>query len=83
MIPLINDRQIGPLLRTLRHNAGLSIRQLSIRTRISPSAIQKREQRTAGYVGILIEHVRPLGYAVALVPQPRSNARDTGTGWPA
>jgi transcriptional regulator with XRE-family HTH domain len=82
-IPLLSDRQIGPTLRTLRHNAGLSLRQLGLRTRLSPSAIQKRERSAAGYVGILIEHVRPLGYTVALIPQRHPGARDTGTGWPA
>jgi transcriptional regulator with XRE-family HTH domain len=83
VIPLTTDRQIGPTLRELRHNAGLSLRQLSQLASLSASGIQKRERSTAGYVGILIEHVRPLGYAVALIPQRHPGARPTGTGWPA
>jgi hypothetical protein len=82
-IPLTNDRAIGPTLRTLRHNAGLSLRQLGIRARLSPSGIQKREQRPGASIGVLIDHIRPLGYTLALVPATSPKRRDTGTGWPA
>ncbi len=83
MITLTSEREIGPTLRALRHGAGLSIRQLSIRARLSSSGVLKREQRPGGSVGALIEHVRPLGYTVALMPQRHPGTRDTGTGWPA
>lgn len=83
MIPLTSDREIGPILRRLRLDAGLTVRQLGTRANLSPSGIAKREQSQAGYVGILIETAHALGYRVALVPTPRPGVRPTGTGWPA
>lgn len=83
MIPLTTDREIGPTLRQLRQNAGLSVRQLAARVSLSPSGIAKREQSHANYVGILIEHAAGLDFRLALIPQRHPGARDTGTGWPA
>lgn len=82
-IPLTAGRHIGPLLRQLRQDAGLTLRQLSTRTHLSISGISKREQAHAGYVDIFVEHTRALGYGVALIPERHPGARETGTGWPA
>ncbi len=82
MIPLTRDLHVGPLLRHLRHRAGLSLRQLADRSHLSTSGIQKRERATSGYVGILIDHAQALGFDVALIPARHAGARPTGTGWP-
>jgi transcriptional regulator with XRE-family HTH domain len=80
---LTSDRQIGPTLRRLRLDAGLSIRQLARRAYISPNGVHKREASHAGYLEMFAQHVGALGYTVALVPTPRPGVRPTGTGWPA
>lgn len=82
-IRLTGDEHVGPLLRRLRLDAGLTMRQLGARAHMSTSGIAKRETARAGYVGILIGHAQALGYGVALVPQRHPGARPTGTGWPA
>jgi transcriptional regulator with XRE-family HTH domain len=83
MITLTSDHQIGPVLRKLRLDAGLTMRQLGARAHMSTSGIAKREHARAGYVGILIGHAGALGFDVALVPLRHPGARNTGTGWPA
>lgn len=84
MITLTSDRPTGRVLRDLRHRRGLSLRQVALRAHLTPSAVLKRENTRSGYVGILIQHARALGYEVALVPRGagRYASRETGTGWP-
>jgi transcriptional regulator with XRE-family HTH domain len=82
MIPLTTEREIGPLLRRLRLDAGLTMRQLAARTHVSRSGISKREQRHAGYLGIIVGTVNALDYDVVLQKRRHPNARPTGTGWP-
>lgn len=82
MITLTSDDQIGPALRKLRHESGLTMRQLGAEAHMSASGIAKREQSRAGRLGALIGHARALGCAVALVPGERTGRRNTGTGWP-
>jgi DNA-binding XRE family transcriptional regulator len=78
-IRLTSHRDIGKLLRHLREQAGLTQRQLGRLAHVTSSGLAKRE-RTDGITAYgLINHVRPLGYDVVLVPVRR---RDTGTGWP-
>ena len=82
MIPLTSQRQIGPTLRRLRLDAGLSLREVARRAHVSANGVQKREVSRAGYLGMLVEHVAVLGFDVALVPARHPGARPTGTGWP-
>lgn len=82
MIVIASEREIGPTLRRLRLDAGLSLRQVARLAHVSANGVQKREASRASYLGMLVEHVGALGYAVALVPARHPGARPTGTGWP-
>lgn len=82
MIHLTAERQIGPLLRRLRLDAGLSVRDVAARAHLSKSGIAKREQSRGGYLGLLVETVNALDYDVVLQKRRRPGARPTGTGWP-
>jgi transcriptional regulator with XRE-family HTH domain len=78
-IRLTDHRDIGRLLRHLREQAGLTTRQLSRLTHVTSSGLSKREHTNGITAYGLINHMRPLGYEVVLIPVRR---RDTGTGWP-
>jgi len=67
-IPLTRYQDLGALLRTLRHDAGLSLNRLAAVAYVSKSALSKREHRSGLTVGALVEHAQALGYTVALVP---------------
>jgi transcriptional regulator with XRE-family HTH domain len=77
VIPLTAERDIGPLLRRLRLDAGLAVRDLADRAHVSKSGISKREHRPGMTTAGLIHHLDALGYELAVVA-----ARPTGTGWP-
>ena len=83
MITLTAERQIGPTLRKLRYEAGLTVRQVARIAHLSINGIHHREQSHAGYIGMFVEHVSALGHTVVIVPQRHPGARPTGTGWPA
>lgn len=82
-IHLTRHHHLGALLRGLRRNSGLTLRQLAAITHVSPSGVHKREASDGITAAGLIDHAHALGYAVALVPQRHPGARETGTGWPA
>jgi transcriptional regulator with XRE-family HTH domain len=69
MITITAADPIGPLLRRLRVDAGLTVRDVARRTHLSRSGVAKRESSTAGYLGALVETVNALGYDVAIVPR--------------
>lgn len=81
MIILSRYQDIGATLRSLRHTAGLTIRDLSARAHVSASAVSKRENHHGITAGALVEHAGALGYRLALIPA-RPGRRLTGTGWP-
>lgn len=68
-IPLHRESLVGPLLRELRHRAGLSLRQLAPLAHVSKAGLSKREQRGGLTVGALVDHARVLGYDLALLPR--------------
>lgn len=82
MITLTRGRPLGPILRNLRLDAGLTLDQLADGTHLTRSGISKRENRPSCTVGALVDHSRALGFDVALVPARHPHARPTGTGWP-
>lgn len=68
MITLTSDRELGRLLRQLRHDAGLSLNDLAPLCHLSKGGLSKREiDSRAMTAGALIETARALGYDVALV----------------
>lgn len=73
MIIIQRDTHVGPVLRTLRTDAGLSTRDLAAVAHISKSGVAKRETQPGGTVGALIDHAAALGYAVALVPAAQAS----------
>jgi hypothetical protein len=75
VITLTRTRDVGPILRGLRHRAGLSANQVAARVRISKSGVAKRETQPGCTLGALIDHAAALGYAVALVPAGRARIR--------
>jgi transcriptional regulator with XRE-family HTH domain len=80
VITLTNDRELGQMLRRLRHDAGLSLNDLAPLCHVSKGGLSKREiDSRAMTAGALIETARALGYAVALVPSRRDHAADTVT----
>ena len=78
-IRLTSHRNIGRLLRHLREQAGLTTRQLGRLAHVTSSGLSKREHTNGITAYGLINHVRPLGYEVVLMPVRR---HETGTGWP-
>lgn len=58
---------LGLILRELRHRAGLSQHRLAALANVTKSGLAAREQRSGMTVGALVDHVRPLGYEVALI----------------
>lgn len=69
MTILHDDRELGPLLRQLRHAAGLSLNDLAPRCHVTKGGLSKRETDSrAMTAGALIETARALGYRVELVP---------------
>jgi transcriptional regulator with XRE-family HTH domain len=69
VIDLTNDRELGPLIRRLRHDAGLSLVQLAKRVHLSKGGQSKREiDSRAMTAGALIETAHALGYRVVLQP---------------
>lgn len=83
MIPLTHRQPVGPVLRRLRLESGLSVRRVAAAAHLSPNGVLKREKSTAGYIDMFAEHARALGFDVALIPARHPHARPTGTGWPA
>lgn len=83
MITLTRSQHLGSVLRRLRHDAGLSLRQLGVRAHISKSGAGKREQQSGMSAAGLIDHAHVLGFDLALIPSRHPGARPTGTGWPA
>jgi transcriptional regulator with XRE-family HTH domain len=84
MITISSDRHLGPLVRRLRLDAGLSQTALGKRVHMSKGGISKRElEARAMTVGALIESGRAFGFDLALVPARHRGVRPTGTGWPA
>lgn len=64
------ERELGLLLRRLRHDAGLSLRDLAPRLHITKSGLANRETDSrAMTAGALIETANALGYDLALVPR--------------
>jgi transcriptional regulator with XRE-family HTH domain len=80
MILLTTSHDIGRLLRHLRTDAQLSVRQLAARMHLSKSGVSKRENHNHGMVTTtLVHHLGVLGYELVIVPARR---QPTGTGWP-
>ncbi|WP_203824385.1 hypothetical protein [Actinoplanes palleronii] len=75
MILLTKSRDIGSILRGLRAEAKLSLRQLAPLVHACKSAIAKREASSGMTVGALVDHAAGLGYAVALIPTPEVQTR--------
>jgi len=71
-IHLARSSDLGQLLRDLRHQRGLSQRDVARATHISKSGLAAREQRSSMPVGALIGHAQALGYTVALIPARRN-----------
>jgi transcriptional regulator with XRE-family HTH domain len=70
VITVTSDHELGPVLRSLRHNAGFSLEQLAKRCHITKGGLSNREIRPrAMTAGALIETVGALGYDVVLVPR--------------
>lgn len=69
MITLNHQRHIGAILRDLRHDAGLTLRELGDRAHVSKSGISKRETNSGITAGALIDHAHALGYDLALIPR--------------
>lgn len=68
IVVLAKDAVVGPILRSLREDAGLSTRQVAALAHVSKSGVAKRETSIGGTIGALIDHAAALGYVVALVP---------------
>jgi transcriptional regulator with XRE-family HTH domain len=76
VIVIDNDRDLGQLIRQLRHEAGLSLTQLGARCHITKGGMGNRETKPrAMTAGALIESVRALGYDVVLVPRSPVTAK--------
>lgn len=82
MIRILDPRQAGNALRTLRHQQGLTTRDLAERIHLSPGGINKRENRPGAALAAYLDHIQGLGHDLAIVPMPRWGVRPTGTGWP-
>lgn len=67
-IRISHSSNLGALLRHLRHEAGLSQRDLAATAHVTKSGLAAREQRSGMTAGALIDHARALGYDVALLP---------------
>lgn len=82
MIRVTDQRQLRQILRQLRRGQGLSQAQVAEKSYVTQQAIMMRENgKRAMHVGTFLEHVRALGFTVALMPVDKR--RETGTGWPA
>ena len=81
-IAIDRNTDVGRILAQLRADAGYTALSLARRLHISRSGVHKRENTAGMSTRALAEHVRPLGYHVALLPD-RPGRRTTGTGWPA
>jgi transcriptional regulator with XRE-family HTH domain len=82
MITLTRERHLGRLLRDLRRDAGLTLRQLGAQAHVSKSAVSKREVNRSVTTAALIDHAHVLGFDLALIPKRQRGSRPTGTGWP-
>lgn len=70
MIPLTADRELGPLIRRLRHRAGLTLVQLGARCHVTKGGMHKRETDCRAIsAGALIETLDALGYDLVAVPR--------------
>jgi transcriptional regulator with XRE-family HTH domain len=75
VITLTNDRELGQMLRRLRHDAGLSLNDLAPLCHVSKGGLSKREiDSRAMTAGALIETANALGYDLALVPKQAAGA---------
>lgn len=75
IVVLARDSVVGPILRSLREDAGLSTRQVAALAHVSKSGVAKRETSNGGTIGALIDHAAALGYIVALVPAGEATRR--------
>jgi DNA-binding XRE family transcriptional regulator len=77
-VRLTSGRNLGPLLRRLREEAGLTGDQLGARIHLTRRGICARELHGSALpVGALIETAHALGYRVALIPQALTPDRRT------
>jgi len=83
VINIDRQRPIGPLLRELRHTAGLAPLQLAALVHISRSGIFKREAARDIPTSALMSTAYALGFHVVLVASHHPGTQPTGTGWPA
>lgn len=82
MITLTAPRQIGPALRRIRKQCGITVNQLVVGSFLTRSCVYRRESTGAISSASLIDHAHVLGFDLALIPQRHPGARPTGTGWP-
>lgn len=75
IVVLARDTIVGPILRSLREDAGLSTRQVAELAHVSKSGVHKRETAIGGTVGALIDRAAALGYVVALIPADEATRR--------
>jgi transcriptional regulator with XRE-family HTH domain len=75
IVILARDSVVGPILRSLREDAGLSTRQVAALGHVSKSGVAKRETAIGGTIGALIDHAAALGYVVALMPADQAARR--------
>jgi transcriptional regulator with XRE-family HTH domain len=76
VIRVNTDRELGPLLRWLRHRAGLTQTELGRRVHITKSAVSNRETDSrAMTAGALIETADALGYDLVLVARNREGVQ--------
>jgi transcriptional regulator with XRE-family HTH domain len=83
VITLTAERRLGPLLRRLRLDAGLTVRQAAALMHVSRSAVAKREASHGMPTDTFAHAAHVLGFDLALIPRRHPGARPTGTGWPA
>jgi len=68
VIILDNPRALGPLIRQLRHDRGLTLAQLGARAHVTKGGMHKRETDCRAMpVAALVETLAALGYDLALI----------------
>jgi hypothetical protein len=70
LIMLADGHNLGPLLRNLRHDVGLTLDEVGRRAYITRKGVCNRELHGVALpAAALIEHANALGYDLALVPR--------------